>query len=95
MLNQVSIWPCQSNSRSKALLAQITRRRQLVIGTADRRKIAALAGLAPIARDSGQSQAGHWRRRATIRTALYLAALHASRQPSVTFGIGCKMQETS
>lgn len=58
------------------------------IGTTDRRKIAALAGLAPIARNSGQRNG---RRvigggRATVRTVLYLAALHASRH-SATFRV--------
>ena len=48
------------------------------IGTTDRRKIAALAGLAPIARDSGQRQAKQaiGGGRATVRTIPYLAALH-------------------
>ncbi|MFD1914089.1 transposase [Halodurantibacterium flavum] len=57
------------------------------IGTTVHRKIAALADLARFARDSGQ---GNGRRvlgggRATVRAALYLAALHASRH-SATFG---------
>lgn len=51
------------------------------LGQIDRRRIAALAGLAPIARDSG-TRSG--RRtigggRPIVRTALYIAALHASR----------------
>jgi transposase len=51
------------------------------LGRIDRRQIAALAGLAPIARDSG-TRSG--RRtigggRPIVRTALYIAALHASR----------------
>ncbi len=51
------------------------------LGQLDRRRIAALAGLAPIARDSGK-RAG--RRiigggRPIVRTMLYLATLHASR----------------
>ena len=51
------------------------------LGRLNRRRIAALAGLAPIARDSGQ-RAG--RRsigggRPVVRTMLYIAALHASR----------------
>ncbi len=56
------------------------------IGTTDRRRIAALAGLAPIARDSGQRNGKRviGGGRATVRTALYLAALHASRH-SATF----------
>lgn len=52
------------------------------LGRLDRRRIAALAGLAPIARDSGK-RAG--RRtigggRPVVRTMLYIAALHASRR---------------
>ena len=57
------------------------------LGQRDRRRIAALAGLAPIARDSGQ-RAG--RRsigggRPVVRTMLHIAALHASRCDE-TFG---------
>ena len=52
------------------------------LGRMDRRRIAALAGLAPIARDSGKRVG---RRtigggRPIVRTALYIAALHASRR---------------
>ncbi len=55
------------------------------LGRLDRRRIAALAGLAPIARDSGK-RAG--RRtigggRPVVRTMLYIAALHASRHSAV------------
>jgi transposase len=55
------------------------------LGRLDRRRIAALAGLAPIARDSGK-RAG--RRtigggRPVVRTMLYIAALHASRRCAV------------
>lgn len=65
------------------------------IGTTDRRKIAALAGLAPITRDSGQRNE---RRvigggRATVRTALYLAALHASRHSAMFRAFRQKLQE--
>lgn len=64
------------------------------IGTTDRRKIAALAGLAPIARDSGQRNG---RRvigggRATVRTVLYLAALHASRHSTMFRAFRQKLQ---
>ena len=57
------------------------------LGRLDRRRIAALAGLAPIARDSGKREG---RRtigggRPVVRTMLYLAALHASRCDD-TFG---------
>lgn len=51
------------------------------LGTLDRRKIAALAGLAPHACDSGR-RAGKrmiWGGRARVRRALYLAAFIASR----------------
>ena len=51
------------------------------LGRLDRRRIAALAGLAPIARDSGK-RAGHRAiggGRPVVRTMLYIAALHASR----------------
>jgi transposase len=56
------------------------------LGRIDRRQIAALAGLAPIARDSGKRIG---RRtigggRPVVRTMLYIAALHASRR-SVAF----------
>ena len=52
------------------------------LGRLDRRRIAALAGLAPIARDSGKRVG---RRtigggRPIVRTMLYIAALHASRR---------------
>lgn len=54
-------------------------------GQLDRRRIAALAGLAPIARDSGKragprSIGGG---RPVVRTILYLAALQASRRSAV------------
>lgn len=55
------------------------------LGTLDRQRIAAPAGLAPVARDSGQ-RAG--RRiigggRPAVRTMLHLPALHASRKRPV------------
>ena len=51
------------------------------LGRLDRRRIAALAGLAPQACDSGlrRGQRHIWGGRATVRRALYLAALTASR----------------
>ena len=52
------------------------------LGQLDRRRIAAHAGLAPIARDSGK-RAGRRRiggGRPIVRTMLYIAALHASRR---------------
>lgn len=65
------------------------------IGTTDRRKIAALAGLAPIARDSGQRQVKRviGGGRATVRTVLYLAALHASRHSATFKAFRRKLQE--
>lgn len=51
------------------------------LGCLDRRRIAALAGLAPVARDSGQLRGKRMIRggRPAVRTMLYIAALHASR----------------
>ena len=51
------------------------------LGLLDRRKIASLAGLAPIARDSGQwkGQRRIGKGRSVVRAALYIAALHASK----------------
>lgn len=51
------------------------------IGTLDRRKIAALAGLAPFNRDSGKMRGTRaiWGGRASVRTALYMATLTAVR----------------
>ncbi len=51
------------------------------LGHLDRRPIAALAGLAPVARDSGQIRGKRMIRggRSAVRTMLYIAALHASR----------------
>lgn len=57
----------------------------LEIGTTDRRKIAALVGLAPITQDSGQRNGRRVMigRRAAVRTVLYLAALHVSRHSAM------------
>ncbi|WP_157764621.1 transposase [Rhodobacter sp. CZR27] len=65
------------------------------IGTTDRRRIAALAGLAPIARDSGQRNGKRviGGGRATVRTALYLAALHASRHSATFKAFRKKLQD--
>jgi transposase len=51
------------------------------LGHLDRRRIAALAGLAPVPRDSGQTRGKRMIRggRSAVRTILYIAALHASR----------------
>ena len=54
------------------------------LGNVDRRAIAALAGLAPVARDSGKRSGPRAIEggRPVIRTILYLAGLHASRAAS-------------
>jgi transposase len=51
------------------------------LGALDRRRIAALAGLAPLAHDSGQRTGRRriWGGRRRVREALYLAALSAAR----------------
>ena len=51
------------------------------LGTLDRRAIAALVGVAPFHRDSGRSRGPRqcWGGRADVRSALYMAALVASR----------------
>lgn len=51
------------------------------LGQCDRRSIAALAGLAPLANDSGRSKGKRqiWGGRRRVRRALYMAALHARR----------------
>jgi transposase len=51
------------------------------LGRLDRRRIAALVGVAPVNCDSGQfrGQRHIWGGRASVRTALYMAALVASR----------------
>lgn len=68
------------------------------IGTTDRRKIAALAGLAPIARESGQRNGKRviGSGRPAVRTALYLAALHASRHSATfrAFRQNCRKRES-
>jgi len=51
------------------------------LGTLDRRQIASLAGLAPLARDSGiwRGKRSVWGGRRKVRRALYIAAFAASR----------------
>lgn len=52
------------------------------LGARDRRAIAALAGLAPLANDSGRYKGKRriWGGRRKVRRALFIAALHASRR---------------
>jgi len=51
------------------------------LGTLNRKQIAALVGVAPLNRDSGKLRGKRtiWGGRATVRTALYMAALSAKR----------------
>jgi len=51
------------------------------LGTLDRKRIAALVGVAPLNRDSGTLRGKRtiWGGRATVRTALYMATLAATR----------------
>lgn len=55
------------------------------LGQLDRRQVAALAGVAPLNRDSGQyhGRRAIWGGRAMVRTALYMAALVATRHNPV------------
>jgi transposase len=55
------------------------------LGTLSRRQIAALAGVAPLARDSGKQRGRRhvWGGRASVRQALYMAALVASKHNPV------------
>jgi len=62
---------------ARTLLAELPE-----LGQLDRRTIAALAGVAPFNRDSGRSRGRReiWGGRASVRSALYMAALVASRR---------------
>lgn len=55
------------------------------LGTLNRKQIAALAGLAPLNRDSGRHQGRRsiWGGRATVRTALFMACFASLKRPSV------------
>lgn len=65
---------------SRTLLAELPE-----LGTLNRKQIAALVGIAPLNRDSGtfKGRRGIWGGRATVRAALYMAALVASRRNTV------------
>lgn len=59
------------------------------LGTLDRKKIAALAGVAPLNHDSGKSKGKRriWGGRATVRTALYMAcyaSLRHKKDPTIS-----------
>ena len=55
------------------------------LGTLHRKQVAALVGVAPFSRDSGPNQGKRsvWGGRATVRSALYMGALLASRRNPV------------
>lgn len=61
---------------SRTLLAELPE-----LGTLNRKQIAALVGVAPLNRDSGmmRGRRSTWGGRATVRSALYMAALVAAR----------------
>ena len=65
---------------SRTLLAELPE-----LGRLNRKQIAALVGVAPLNRDSGTLKGRRtvWGGRATVRAALYMAALVASRRNSV------------
>ena len=65
---------------ARTLLAQLPE-----LGQLDRRRIAALVGVAPYNRDSGQWRGSRsiWGGRASVRAALYMSALVASRHNPV------------
>jgi transposase len=68
--------PGIGNTTARTLLAELPE-----LGTLDRKKISALVGVAPLNRDSGTMRGRRttWGGRATVRAALYMAALVASR----------------
>lgn len=68
--------PGIGNATARTLLAELPE-----LGTLGRKQIAALVGVAPINRDSGtmRGRRSTWGGRTTVRTALYMAALVASR----------------
>jgi transposase len=65
---------------SRTLLAELPE-----LGTLNRKQVAALAGVAPLARDSGTLRGKRlvWGGRAPVRAALYMAALVAARHNSI------------
>jgi transposase len=72
--------PGVGNILARTLIADLPE-----LGTLDRKKIAALAGVAPFNRDSGTLRGRRtiWGGRAAIRTTLYMAALVATRHNPV------------
>jgi len=72
--------PGIGNATARTLLAELPE-----LGTLDRKRIAALVGVAPLNRDSGtmRGRRSTWGGRANVRTALYMATLVASRHNPV------------
>jgi transposase len=72
--------PGVGNILARTLIADLPE-----LGTLDRKKIAALVGVAPFNRDSGMLRGRRtvWGGRASIRTTLYMAALVATRHNPV------------
>jgi hypothetical protein len=72
--------PGVGNAIARTLLAELPE-----LGTLGRREIAALVGVAPVNRDSGSRRGKRttWAGRATVRSALYMATLVASRRNPV------------
>lgn len=72
--------PGIGNATARTLIAEVPE-----LGTLDRRKIAALVGLAPLNRDSGTLRGRRtiWGGRASVRASLYMAALVATRHNPV------------
>lgn len=68
--------PGVGNTTARTLLAELPE-----LGTLDRKKISALVGVAPLNRDSGSMRGRRttWGGRASVRAALYMAALVATR----------------
>ncbi len=69
--------PGVGSTTARTLLAELPE-----LGTLDRKRIAALVGVAPLNRDSGSLRGKRtiWGGRAQVRAALYMAALVASRR---------------
>lgn len=75
---------------SRTLLAELPE-----LGELNRRKIAALAGVAPFNRDSGKLKGRRaiWGGRASVRAALYMAALVASRHNPVIKALYTRLRD--
>jgi transposase len=90
MIHQSPVWRAKENLLrsvpgvgpvvSRTLLAELPE-----LGALNRKQVAALAGVAPLARDSGTLRGKRlvWGGRAPVRAALYMAALVAARHNSV------------